>query len=61
MNAEIMIQEILKNNPIARDNPMVRNAFELYNAGRTKDLETLARNIYQSKGQDINEALKLLS
>ena len=55
---EQLIQKILNNNPILKDNPIAMNAIGLFREGRVSDLETLARNIYQSKGQDINEALK---
>lgn len=55
---EALIRKILNNNPILRDNPMALNAIGLFRNGQVADLEMLARNIYQSKGQDINEALK---
>ena len=58
-NPQAFMQKIMDNSQIM-NNPMARNAMEMYQKGDTKGLKQMAENLCHEKGIDPNEALKQL-
>lgn len=58
-NPELLMQEFTKN-PQIQNNPIAKNAFELYQKGDIKGINDLAENLAKEKGVDINKIRKQL-
>ena len=53
--------EQIKNNNQMMQNPMIRNAMDMYQRGDTKGLQNLAENLCKERGttpQEVQEALR---
>lgn len=48
-NPQVFMQQIMNNNQV-NQNPMARNALEMFQNGDSKGLEELARNLCTEKG-----------
>jgi methylphosphotriester-DNA--protein-cysteine methyltransferase len=51
----------MKNNNQMMQNPMIRNAMDMYQRGDTKGLQNMAENLCRERGtspQEVQEALK---
>ena len=51
----------MKNNSQMMQNPMIRNAMDMYQRGDTKGLQNMAENLCKERGtspQEVQEALK---
>jgi methylphosphotriester-DNA--protein-cysteine methyltransferase len=51
----------MKNNNQMMQNPMIRNAMDMYQRGDTKGLQNMAENLCKERGtspQEVQEALK---
>jgi hypothetical protein len=51
----------MKNNSQMMQNPMIRNAMDMYQRGDTKGLQNMAENLCRERGtspQEVQEALK---
>lgn len=49
-----LLQQILQNNQ-AMQNPMFRNAMEMYKNGNTQGLQQMAENLAKERGVSIND------
>jgi hypothetical protein len=56
-NPQAFVQQVMQSSQI-NQNPIARNAFEMYQKGDTKGLEALARNLCAEKGIKPEDALK---
>ena len=56
-NPQAMMQSLAKDNQCMQ-NPMVRNAMDMYQKGDSAGLERMARNICNEKGINPEEALQ---
>lgn len=56
-NPQQLLQNIMGNNSVMQ-NPIAKNAFEMYQKGDTKGLESMARNLCNEKGINADEAIK---
>ena len=54
MNNQFILNQILRN-PQIQNNPMAKNAIEMYQRGDLKGLNEMASNIASEKGVDLNE------
>lgn len=54
MNNQFILNQILRN-PQIQNNPMAKNAIEMYQRGDLKGLNEMANNIAREKGVDLNE------
>lgn len=53
-NPQQFIQNVMNNNQLMQ-NPMTKNALEMYQKGDSKGLETMARNLCQEKGINVDQ------
>lgn len=58
-NPQDFMQSIMRDSHVA-NNPMARNAMEMYQQGDTAGLEKMARNICKEKGINPDEVLQQL-
>lgn len=56
-NPQQFIQQMMGNSQ-AMQNPMMRNAIEMYQRGDTKGVNQLAQNLCREKGIDMNDAIR---
>lgn len=56
-NPQQFIQQMMGNSQ-AMQNPMIRNAIEMYQRGDTKGVNQLAQNLCREKGIDMNDAIR---
>ena len=56
-NPQALMQSVMQDAQIA-NNPMARNAMDMYQRGDTEGLEKMARNICNEKGINPDEALQ---
>lgn len=56
-NPQAFMQQAMKNSQI-NQNPIAKNAFEMYQNGDVEGLESLARNLCAEKGIKPEDALK---
>lgn len=56
-NPQEFMQQVMQNNQI-NQNPIAKNAFDMYQKGDSKGLENLARNLCAEKGINPEDALK---
>lgn len=56
-NPQQLIQQMM-NNSQAIQNPMIKNAIEMYQKGDTKGLNELASNLCKEKGTSMDEMTK---
>ena len=54
MNNQFILNQILRN-PQIKNNPMAKNAIEMYQRGDLKGLNEMANNIAREKGVNLNE------
>ena len=54
---EIMLQRMM-NSPQVQNNPLARNAMEMYNNGDSKGLQEMAENLCRENGTSIEEMKK---
>lgn len=54
MNNQFILNQILRN-PQIQNNPMAKNAIEMYQRGDLKGLNEMANNIAREKGVNLNE------
>lgn len=58
-NPQQLLETLMSNNQVA-NNPMAKNAMDLFSSGDIKGLENMARNLSQSKGVNIEDIRKQL-
>ena len=56
-NPQQFIQQMMGNSQ-AMQNPMLRNAIEMYQKGDKDGINQLAQNLCREKGVDMNEAIR---
>jgi formate dehydrogenase maturation protein FdhE len=56
-NPQVFMQQIMNNNQV-NQNPMARNALEMFQKGDSKGLEELARNLCTEKGVKPEDVFK---
>ena len=56
-NPQQFIQQMMGNSQ-AMQNPMIRNAIEMYQKGDKDGVNQLAQNLCREKGVDMNEAIR---
>ena len=56
-NPQAFMQQAMQNNQI-NQNPIAKNAFDMYQKGDSRGLEELARNLCAEKGIKLEDALK---
>ena len=56
-NPQQMIQQMM-NNSQAMQNPLIRNAIEMYQKGDRQGINELAQNLCREKGIDMNTAIQ---
>ena len=54
---EIMLQRMM-NSPQVQNNPLARNAMEMYKNGNSKGLQEMAENLCRENGTSIEEMKK---
>ena len=54
MNNQFILNQILRN-PQIQNNPMAKNAIEMYQRGDLKGLNEMANNIAREKGVNLSE------
>lgn len=55
-NPEMIIKQAMQNSQLMQ-NPIAKNAFEMYQKGDTKGLNDLANNLCRERGIDVNKAI----
>lgn len=56
LNPEIIIKQAMQNSQLMQ-NPIAKNAFEMYQKGDTRGLNDLANNLCKERGIDVNNAI----
>ncbi len=56
MNPMQMILNQMINSPQIQNNPMAKNAMQMYQSGDTVGLKTMAENLCQERGITVDEA-----
>ena len=56
-NPQVFLQQAMKNNELM-NNPLVKNALEMYQKGDSKGIDELARNICNEKGINYEDLRK---
>lgn len=54
-NANQIVQNMLRNNPALKNNPIMQNALSMAQRNDVNGLQELAQNVANSKGVDINK------
>lgn len=55
-NPEMIIKQAMQNSQLMQ-NPIAKNAFEMYQKGDTSGLNDLANNLCRERGIDVNKAI----
>ena len=55
-NPEMIIKQAMQNSQLMQ-NPIARNALEMYQKGDTRGLNDLANNLCRERGIDVNKAI----
>ena len=55
-NPEMIIKQAMQNSQLMQ-NPIAKNAFEMYQKGDTRGLNDLANNLCRERGIDVNKAI----
>ena len=56
INPEMIIKQAMQNSQLMQ-NPIAKNAFEMYQKGDTRGLNDLANNLCKERGIDANNAI----
>lgn len=56
INPEMIIKQAMQNSQLMQ-NPIAKNAFEMYQKGDTRGLNDLANNLCKERGIDVNNAI----
>lgn len=56
-NPEMIIRQAMQNTQLMQ-NPIAKNAFEMYQKGDTRGLNDLANNLCKERGIDVNKAME---
>lgn len=56
LNPEMIIKQAMQNSQLMQ-NPIAKNAFEMYQKGDTRGLNDLADNLCKERGIDVNNAI----
>lgn len=56
LNPEMIIKQAMQNSQLMQ-NPIAKNAFEMYQKGDTRGLNDLANNLCKERGIDVNNAI----
>lgn len=55
-NPQQALSQMISNNPQITNNPMAKNAIEMYQNGNTQGLKTMAENLCKEKGITTEQA-----
>ena len=56
LNPEMIIKQAMQNSQLMQ-NPIAKNAFEMYQKGDTRGLNDLANNLCKERGIDVNNTI----
>ena len=60
MNPMQLLLKQMLNSPQVQNNPMVKNAMQMYQSGNTNGLKSMAENLCKERGITIDEAKQKL-
>lgn len=60
-NPQMLLERFVNSNPEVSQNPIARNAINMVRNNDISGLQSMARNLYQERGLDVDQAYRQIS